>query len=487
MGAEIHRHPAHRFSVFGDEPAFAEAACRLEQNFLATCIMSRKAFDLLPEGFTAEHLRHEGHAEIFEAAKAAAAREVPTLWPLVKAAVPHLGGKGGYIDSLIGAYEIADLRGFRGYAEAIMDAAVRHDLAEMGRRIQREALSIGEEGSRPTQAIVAKAAVELDRLIAGQERGRDAVSLADAVDEALEAGRLAHERGNGLSGISVGYRCVDRRLAGMEPGGMYVLAARPGMGKSALALAMAMYAARDEGPVLFISLEMAAREHARRAVSFVSGVPEEALKRGENEGDGALAQAVAKGKAKLSKLPLDIVDQPGLKIGEIRLRIKAAMRKHGELALVVLDHMHIAGREDAAARHGDTQGMAEISRGVKRLAKEFGLPILALAQLSRGVEGRDDKRPNLSDLRQSGGIEEDADVVMMLYRAEYYAKKASGERRPGETDEKYYERSMANKAYAESVAGKAELLFEKVRGGRTGIEELRFDAERVRFHEEERA
>jgi replicative DNA helicase len=473
MAADVHRLSDLR----GPDPA-----CELEQNFLATCMLAPKALEALPEGFGAHHLHYDGHSDIFEAIKAAEARGVPVLLPLVKAALPHLGGPGGYIERLVRAYQIADLRGFRGYAEAIMEASDRRALIAVADNIRHDALAA--EDSPPVDAIAAKALAEIDRIAAGQKRGKAAISLADAVAQAIRAGELAAERGHGLSGISSGFACIDNRLGGMEPGAVYVLGARPGVGKTAMGMQIALRVARKAGPVVFFSLEMEARQIARRALAITSGLGLKALKRGDFAKDEAMSKAVVKGQGLLADLPVVFHDEPGMTTAAMALRLKTAQREHGDIALVVIDHLHIVGRPDGSAKQGDTWAITEISMAVKRLAKEFGVPILLLAQLNRTVEGQEDKRPSLAHLRQSGAIEQDADGVIFIYRPDYYTANAAVERRQGDTDEKYYQRALAARAYAESVEGKAELLFEKVRDGDRGTEHLRFDAERVRFFEE---
>ena len=479
---------AHRFGAAA--PALDDASFQIERNLLAALLRNPSALEVLPEGFGPHLFHYQDHDAVFEAIKEAAATGATYLVPLVRHRLPHLedaGARGGvtgsYIVALAGAVMAADKGNVRAYAEQLQHAAMRRALADLGAALNKQAAATGEDAV-PVATILAQASVEFDRLCSGQKRGRQAVMLADAVEEAIAAGEVAAERGGGLAGISCGFRRVDERLGGFEPATLNILAARPAMGKTALGLQMALKVAHREGPVLFVSLEMAARQLGRRALALASGVPGEALKSGSFTQDERMKAAVIEGRRKLYDLPLSIEDEPNLTVDAIRHRIKAAQHRMGELAMVVVDHLHIVGRPETAAKHGDTHAITEVSRGSKRLAKEFDVPVLLLAQLSRGVEGRDDKRPNLSDLRQSGAIEEDADAVMMLYRAEYYARKAPTERRPGDTDEKYYERMLAQKAIAESVAGKAELLFEKVRDGKTGVEELRFDGDRLRFSEE---
>jgi replicative DNA helicase len=186
------------------------------------------------------------------------------------------------------------------------------------------------------------------------------------------------------------------------------------------------------------------------------------------------------GAQNLLDLPIAIEDEPAMAAAAIALRVRAAKRRFGRLALVIVDHFHIIGRPADAVRNGDTQALAAVSRGLKGIAKAEEVPLVALAQLSRAVEQREDKRPTLSDLRQTGSLEEDADAVTFIYRDDYYHKRGVSQGY-GESEADYQRRKLEAEAGWERIAGKVELISEEVRDGEPGTDEVMFDPERVRF------
>ena len=460
-----------------------QEAVRMEQTLLAALLCNPTCIEHLPAGFGAHHFGAEGHGDIFEVAKTAAGSGAKTITPAVQKALPRFAGPHGYIVELVGGLISARPDDAVLYAREVMEAADRRSLLALADNIRR--MAVEEEPRRqPPTAIVNKAIEELDRIAAGQRQGRAAALLEQAVDAAIRAGEEAAARGGALSGLSTGFRCIDDRLGGMEGGGVYVLGARPGVGKSALALQIAVRVARQRRPVLFVSLEMQARQFGRRALALASGLDLRALKRGEYARNNAMADAVVQARQQFAGLPLAIEDEPALTVPSIALRAKTARRRLGGLGLVVIDHLHIVGRPESAGRFGDTQAITEISMGIKRMAKDFDIPVLLLAQLNRQVEGREDKRPGLADLRQSGAIEQDAEAVMFLYRPDYYTATKVVERRDNESAEAYAKRCQVHDDYIRETAGKAEVLFDKVRDGERGVETLGFDGEHVRFYEE---
>jgi replicative DNA helicase len=197
-----------------------------------------------------------------------------------------------------------------------------------------------------------------------------------------------------------------------------------------------------------------------------------------------MAQEIMAARERLADLSLLIEDEPSLTPAAISLRARAARRRLGGLDLLIIDHLHIMGAPAGSTRKGDTEIVTALSGGVKRLAKQMDVPVLLLAQLSRGPEGREDKRPGLSDLRQSGAIEQDVDAALFIYRPEYYLAKQPPERRMGEGDDAFSKREYDYRRMLADVQGRAEILSEKVRDGEPGVDFLRFDGKRTRFFEE---
>lgn len=361
------------------------------------------------------------------------------------------------------------------YGRAIHEAWKRRTLIDIGETVVNEAFD--PLATPAADDVVSRAVAALESAF-GDAQDRKAVSLDEAITDALQAADEASRR-EGPAGLATGFPSIDERLGGLEDGTLNVLAGRPGMGKSALGMQIAVNVARQGIGVLVVSLEMSARELARRIMASMSGVPVSVIKAGKMNTwqAGKLVEAARE----LKGLPLSIEDGGGLTMAQIDIRVRAAHRRHG-VGLVAIDHLHIVKPEEADERNGGTWAIGKISRSLKVLAKRHRIPVLALAQLSRGVEGRDDKRPVLSDLRQAGDIEQDADTVAFVYRAEYYLREPE---RGGTTqaEAKFEAAVEAYEAAKVNLAGKAELLVEKVRDGNPGSVRLHFDGPTISFSE----
>jgi replicative DNA helicase len=245
------------------------------------------------------------------------------------------------------------------------------------------------------------------------------VQLIDRVNELHENG--AEE----VTGVRTGFYDLDRMTAGLQPGDLVVLAARPSMGKTAFALNIAEHVAVSEGlPVVVFSMEMGAAQLALRMVGSLGRIDQQHLRTGALRDDewGRLTEAVDK----LGKVSMYIDESPALNPSELRARARRQARHCGKLGLIVVDYLQLMSGSSSSEENRATV-LGEISRGLKALAKELQCPVLALSQLNRSVESRTDKRPMMSDLRESGAIEQDADVIMFIYRDDYYTKDASKE------------------------------------------------------------
>ncbi|HYS49034.1 MAG TPA: replicative DNA helicase [Xanthobacteraceae bacterium] len=310
---------------------------------------------------------------------------------------------------------------------------------------------------------------------------RFATALTTAVDMAARA----YQRDGRLSGLATGLDDLDRMMGGLQQTDLVILAGRPGMGKTSLATNIAYNIARawrgdvradghidtvNGGIVGFFSLEMSAQQLATRIISEQTEIPSHRIHRGEiDPGDFDRIAAVAR---EMEAMPLYIDETGGLSIAQLAARARRLKRQRG-LDLLVIDYLQLLQGSTRRAIEGRVQEVTEITTGLKALAKELTVPILALSQLSRQVENRDDKRPQLADLRESGSIEQDADVVLFVFREEYYLKNK--EPRAG-TDEHFkWQTDM------EAVHGKAEIIIGKQRHGPTGTVQLQFKAEVTRF------
>jgi replicative DNA helicase len=360
-----------------------------------------------------------------------------------------------------------------GYVREIKDCGARRSAIDICEALVTEAFAGGD-----TTSMLSNAATRIDEVMSGSGRLVSGVTLTQALDRAVAAIEEARDR-KGPAGISTGFPTLDERIGGLEPGTLTVIAGRPGMGKSALGWQIALNAAVNKIGVLAISLEMSAVELGRRALASFAGVPVTAMKYGrvniEQGSNIKLAQR------RLRDLPLMIEDSAGQSAAVIAARARS-MRRKG-LGLIMIDHLHIVRPEDADARQGATWAIGRISGAMKRLAKDCECPVLLLAQLNRGVEGRDDKRPGLGDLRQAGDIEQDADAVGFVYRPEYYLG-SKPERKSGEAAALYDARVATWQDGKADAVGKAELIWSKIRDGQPGTDALIFDGPTTAFREE---
>lgn len=381
-----------------------------------------------------------------------------------------LGG-ARYIVNLAGASISANA--IADYAKIVADLAKRRGLVSIADDLRHGAVS--DESNAPAKHIE-DAESRLYTLAEGEQQNRGPVSFLKSVMATVEAANEARQRGGGLSGLSTGLVDLDRKLGGLSPSDLLILAGRPSMGKTALATNIAFNVAkaynRDAGTggaVAFFSLEMSHDQLTARILSDVASVSAHAVRSGDmtEEQMGSLVQAAKD----VSNLPITIDDTPAITIAQLASRARRIKRTTG-LDLLVVDYLQLM-RGPTSSRGNRVQEISEISMGLKAVAKDLNVPVIALSQLSRQVENREDKRPQLSDLRESGSIEQDADIVMFVYRHEYYVERA----RPDEGSERFadwmeeYERSR----------GKAEVILGKHRHGSVGGVDLSFDGNFTRF------
>ncbi|MGI4813214.1 MAG: replicative DNA helicase, partial [Janthinobacterium lividum] len=358
----------------------------------------------------------------------------------------------------------------------LIDLARKRRLFEVSEKLRE---SVTAEGpADDADVLIARHMAEVEQIAVASVSTRRSVTVMEAVDQAIEAGE-ARGRGEGR-GILTGFKSLDDVLGELYPGGVYVLAGRPGSGKTSLGLQITLNVADQGHGVDFVSLEMQAAQLGRRALALKSGVPQFRLRDGS--WDARDTDAIIRCKPDFARMPMSIEDQGGLNIQMIGLRAKAAMRRHG-LKLLVVDHLHIVGTAAETTKMGATWAVEQVSLGLKNIAKELNIPVLALAQLNRGVEGRDDKRPNMADLRQAGSIEQDAEAIMLLYRAEYYLPKSAPERTEKQNQVQHEQAVAAWHEAKEALAGKAEVICDKVRDGVPCSVPMMFDGARTCFRE----
>jgi len=444
----------------------------------------------------ADHFFEPLHGRIFEAilrmTDANRVANPVTLKPMFEGdeAMKEVGGPA-YLAQLTGSG--AAVIGARDFAAQIYDLALLRALVGVGRDLVEGALDTSEEVAPLAQ--IEKAETELYRV--AEEGGAEgkAKSFGEASKLALEMAERALNSGGHLSGFTTGLDSLNTKIGGLHKSDLTIVAGRPGMGKSALGTNMAVAAAQrflrdaEDGippeksagaPAVLFSLEMSADQLATRILAEQSGITSENLRTGritQHE-----FRDLARAAAELQSLPLYIDDTPGLTIAALRTRARRLKRQKG-IGLIVVDYLQLLS---GTGRGNDNrvQEISEISRGLKQLAKELDVPVIGLSQLSRQVEQREDKRPQLSDLRESGSIEQDADIVLFIYREDYYVKGVEVEMpTPEEAASNPEKAAKYNdwKQRFDDVAGKAEIVVAKQRHGSTGIVRVRFDGRITKF------
>ena len=405
-----------------------------------------------------------------------------TLKPLFDGdeAMKEVGGPA-YLAQLTGSG--AAVIGARDFAAQIYDLALLRALVGVGRDLVEGALDTSEEVAPLAQ--IERAETELYKVAEeGGAEGR-AKSFGETAIASIRNAEAALNRGGGLTGITTGFQGVNGRIGGLQRSDLIIIAGRPGMGKSALATNMAFNAAerflQDQAdgidakasagaPVAIFSREMSAEQLVTRVLSEQAEVTAEQIRTG-NIAKHEFA-SFARTADRLHSLPLYIDDTPGLTIAALRTRARRLKRQKG-IGMVVVDYLQLLQGTGRNSNENRVNEISEISRGLKTLAKELDVPVIGLSQLSRAVEQREDKRPQLADLRESGSIEQDADIVMFIYREEYYLAS----RKPAEDHPDF----TAWQEQMERAYGKAELIVAKNRHGATGKEPLRFQGRFTKF------
>ncbi|MFM9829625.1 MAG: replicative DNA helicase [Sphingomonas sp.] len=461
----------------------------------AMLIDNRLADDLL-DTLTGEHFFEPVHGRVFEAIRKVRAGDglasPVTLRPLFDAdeGMRALGGPG-YLAQLTGSG--AGLIGARDFARQIYDLAMLRTLASVGRQLVDGAMDTSQEVNPRKQIEEAEEALFK---VAGDGGAEASVkAFGEAAKMAVKMAERAKNAGGGLSGITTGLDGMNNKTGGMHKSDLMILAGRPGMGKTSLATNIAFNAsqrymhdladgidpARSVGTkVAFFSLEMSADQLATRILSEQARISSERLRMGtlNNEEMKRLVAA----SIELQNLPLYIDDTAGLTIAGLHTRMRRLQRRHNnEIGLVVVDYLQLLQGSGRSSNDNRVQEISEISRGLKTMAKDLKVSVLALSQLSRAVEQREDKRPQLSDLRESGSIEQDADIVMFVYREDYYLQMHEPEKPSAQSPANVQDKHAQWSQTYMDKAGMSEIIIAKQRHGATGKVSLVFESEFTRF------
>ena len=336
----------------------------------------------------------------------------------------------------------------------------------------------------PAETMIDEAEQRLYNL-AENDQGQEGLQpFSTAIGTALRMADEAAKTAGGISGVGTGLRTLDQLLGGLQKSDLVILAGRPGMGKTALGTNIAFHAAttthsgEDQQKVAFFSLEMSSEQLANRILASRASVPSDEIRQGKLNKNQFNNLVRAAGEIENAGFYID--DTPAISVSQIYSRARRLKRTSG-LGLIVVDYLQLLAAPLGQRVENRVQEISAISRMLKSIAKELDVPVLALSQLSRAVEQREDKRPVLADLRESGSIEQDADVVMFLYREEYYLSKSEPERRDTETEETYNTRHQRWTERAERAQGRAEIIVAKQRHGPTGVISPSFIAEQAQF------
>lgn len=457
-----------------------------EQALIGAVLVNNRLFDELEGRLLPDHFYIPLHAEVFRAISDITARSGEanpitvaerlkgTSFDADKQLFPHLS------KMFENAALAADVRSL---AEVVRTAFMQRQLMGLCDSAKTEAATAS--GPEEVKAIIESAGSELFRLSEVPDGKSMVRGMREGLLEVIRKAEQAKREGSGVTGVASGFTDLDNLLGGFQRSDLIIVGARPSMGKTSLLLNIAESVAHRFGrdgqngaPVAFFSLEMSYEQLVQRVLSGSSNVTTQQMGTGRlSEGDFMRMAGAARG---LAELPLFIDDQPGLSIAMLRARARQMKRKYG-IGLIIVDYLQLMTGPPVRGDFNKVQEVSAISQGLKQVARELDVPVIAASQLSRQLEQRDNKRPQLSDLRESGSIEQDADVVLMLYRAEYYLSRqlgAADELTASDSDRKKVAEARAE---LERVRGITEVLVSKNRKGPTDTVRLLFDGEKTRF------
>ena len=438
-----------------------------EQALLGALLANNRAFESISDYLKPNHFADPVHAKIYEVISKLILREQAADTIMLKRYFEQegtLNDVGGYKYLIKLAESSSPIANPEFYAQYIYEQYLRRELVAAGYEIASHAMREDIESSATEQ--IEEAEKRLYDLSDKGDAGKGFVDFGQALNYSMDSIQRAYQNEGHIAGMSTGLDDLDKKIGGLNNSDLIVLAGRPGMGKTALATNIAYNVAelmsrgaiklddKSKG-VAFFSLEMSADQLATRILSSTAGISSQRMRNGniDNGEYGRIAEVARV----LEKMPLYIDDTPGLTINVIRNRARRLKRTKG-LGLIVIDYIQLITGNSKRGEANRVQELSEISRGLKIMAKELDVPVLALSQLNRGVEQREDKRPVMSDLRESGSIEQDADIVLFVYRENYYIEHEE----PKETDknytpekhEKWEQRMKATKYKAEIIIGK---------------------------------
>lgn len=459
-----------------------------EQAVLGAILVNNRAFEKVGEFLRPEHFFDPANQKIFAAIMKMIDRGQVANPLTLKAYfeqdndLREIGGTD-YLAQLAAA--IVTVTNIEDYGRIIHDGYLRRQLIEVGEDMVNTAYKHELDVTANDQ--IEEAEKKLFELASFGDVKGDFIPFERALKAAIDTAEAAFRRTSHVTGVTSGLRDLDSKLGGLHPSDLLILAGRPSMGKTALATNIAFNAAKaymlsggkEGAPVGFFSLEMSAEQLALRILADQAEVSGDKIRRGDIAASDF--PKFVEASQYLARVPFFVDDTPALTITAVRTRCRRLKRTQG-LGLVVVDYLQLLrGGGTGRGPENRVQEISEITRGLKAIAKELHVPVIALSQLSRSVEQREDKRPQLSDLRESGSIEQDADVVMFVFREQYYLERAEPGQRPDESQDKFNDRYQRWQERLGQVHNTAEVIIGKQRHGPVGTVRLFFDGNFTRF------
>ena len=464
-----------------------------EQALLGALLANNRAYERVSEFLAPEHFADPIHGRIFQSvARRIEAGQLADAVTL-KAEYEHSGvleevGGTQYLAQLLTA--MVGIINAGEYGKAIHDAWLRRQLIDVGETVVNNAFGADPELDGAQQ--IESAEQSLFQLATEGGNNGGFVAFERALTDAILGAERAFRRAGHVSGLTTGLRDMDAKTGGLHGSDLLILAGRPGMGKTALATKIAFGAAKallaearaidanavPKAQVAIFSLEMSCEQLATRLLSEEARVSGDRIRRGDiGQKDFDKFVEVSR---EIAALPIQIDDTPAITMSALRTRCRRLKRTKG-LAMVVVDYLQLMRPSAGTRPENRVLEISQITQGLKALAKELSVPVMALSQLSRAVESREDKRPQLSDLRESGTIEQDADAVMFIYRDEYYLAQRAPKQMGFDSEDKFQTALSKWQQDMEQVHNKAELILAKNRHGPTGMIPLYFEGEFTRF------
>ncbi len=486
-------YPAHKIAnddANDKEPHALPHNLEVEQGLLGQLLVNNASIDRVADILEPFHFYHPVHSRIYDAILKTVERgDIASPLRLKKyfeneSALEAVGGTAYLVDLATASFPFASSED---YARQIFELFQARALIAQCEETRYKAYNQTIDST--VQDLIEEHETHLYTLAESGVAKKDAVSFKDSITEAIRMAEVAYNRGGAVSGVTTGLTELDRMTGGMHPTDLLILAGRPSMGKTALATNIAFNAAkkhletggREGAAVGLFSLEMGHAQITTRILGDLCGVSSDAMRKGSisHEDFRSLVEAGQNYK----ELPFYTDDTAALSISALRTRARRLKRKYG-ITLLVVDYLQLLnGTPGRKSSENRTQEVSEITRGLKSIAKDLNIPVLALSQLSRNLENREDKRPQLADLRESGSIEQDADVVMFVYRDEYYLSREEPSQKASEETHKFEERHAQWQQALNASKNVTDVLISKQRHGPIGNVKLYFDPNFTRFRD----